>query len=214
MVVKFAICFAPGSGGNFVYSILSHIQDNTEINFNEDGSAHQSANGGAKLSSHLYVDGRFFQIDTSQESAQQEIDLIVDNNNSRFLVGHFRNLAKLVEEGYVPVYVSFTDDDIREISKRLCRKRTLIEENYNRMRGADWPLWGEPIPDWIIEEIASLNNQMYYDWYFIKHEKAFAIDFAELTSYTWVEDICFKYNLSVKDSTYIKNKMKEYESLQ
>lgn len=90
------------------------------------------------------LDGRI--LDKSQESYQQELEVINAMPEFEISIGHYRYVKDLVRVGKKVIYITFDQDDKQTIYSRLDKKASIsdiTEYHYNTLKGVDWPSYNE-----------------------------------------------------------------------
>jgi hypothetical protein len=160
-MLNLVICFPGGTGGNFIGALCSHLMFNTPMDIDAVGSAHSFTNCIRYLDDHL--------LDHSIESYSQELTFINKMKEFNLALAHFRNLAALSKKNKKIIYITFKEENIPILLKRLNSKidNTVIPKKYALMAGADWPSYEDYLSGVEIPELKELRNQFINDWYYI-----------------------------------------------
>ena len=210
-----AICFAGGTGGHFVLHVCSHILQNTDIIINRNGSCHQRCH----IKNTLFVADQYA---LDLHGLTQEKVYLQSLSHYDFILGHMRDLNTLSKLCNRVIYIDFNKADIYKFTKNLYNKTNTIditEQTYNILKGTDWPEYGHPLPQYIIEEIKELNIKHYKDWLWLMPEKPknlFKIDFSNLLDFGWIDSLFdfFEVVPTNQKLQYIKQKQLDYKNAQ
>jgi len=212
--MKPAICFAAGTMGHFVLHVVCNILYDTEIIIEPCGSCHYKLH----LPKNIFVADCFDLSDTT-ESWQQENDYINSLNTDTILVGHMRNVELLVKRGFLPIYITFDVSSSEHLYKETIRKTStnFSREAYDIVSGPDWPLYGEPLPEWVLEEIKEKWISVYKDWrWILPVTGALELKYEELLNTDWPLKLFKFFHITPTHTKidYITTKIKQYTKLQ
>lgn len=201
-VTKVLVCFPPGAGGNFVASIIKHLQQNVPISFGDLGHAH--SNGIMWAANELINTG----FDDSLENFILEFFEIQKTTKNDLMVGHLRNLIQCLKYAEKVVYIDFDFEDISEIKRKADYKNKITrlpEVDYNRIKGESWPCYQDFVNGAEVPELKDHIQSPLERWYWVLPkdlDNLHCIKFKEIfgPDGSWIFNLANFLKIEFKDS--------------
>jgi len=207
------VCFAPGTGGNFVACVIRYMYQRIEIVLGEQGHAH--GNGIPRVIPLL---------NKTLESYLEEREILLNFSKHQLIKAHARNIPLCLDVTDKVVYIDFQATDIPQITLNYFRKNNiarLSESDYNNMRGRDWPAYQQYLNGDVISELYDHHLGPAVDWYWIlpiDQRLVHKIEFIDLynDSKQWIHDLAnfLQVDLDQKQQQYLTEIWSQYKILQ
>jgi hypothetical protein len=186
----------------------------TNIPLGSRGDSHR--NGIAKITPT--------SLDKTLESYLEERELLLNFATQPIIKAHVRNIPLCLDITDKVVYINFQEKDIPQITLNYFSKNNITflpEQDYNNMRGKDWPTYQQYVNGAVVAELVDHQLGPAHEWYWIlpiDQQRLHKIEFIDLFSDSkqWIHDLVnfLGLNLDLEQQQYLIEIWSKYKILQ